>query len=53
MVYRLKYLDSHTSCSLPSYGSDKTRIGVSPFDTACWLVQMRMRNFMCMRAVIT
>ena len=48
MVYRLKYLDSHTSRSLLSY---ETRIGVSPFDTACWMVQMRMRNFMCMRSL--
>ena len=35
MVYRLKYLDSHSSCSLLSYGSESTRIGVYPFDTAC------------------
>ena len=53
MVYRLKYLDSHTSRSLSSYGSDQTRIGGSPFDTACWmvaLVRMHMHNFMCMRS---
>ena len=48
MVYRLKYLDSHTSRSLSSYSSDWMRIGVSPFDNACWVVQMRMHNFMCM-----
>ena len=27
-----------------------TKIGVTPFDTACWMVRMRMRNFMCMRS---
>ena len=50
MVYRLKYLDFHTSRSLSSYGSEWTRIGFSPFDTTCWMVRMRMRNFMCFRA---
>ena len=50
VVYHLKYLNSHTSRSLSSYGSEWTRTGVSPFDTACWLVLMRMRNFMCMRS---
>ena len=45
MVYHLKYLDSQTSCSLWSYGSEQTRIGVSPFDTTCWMLQMRMRSF--------
>ena len=44
------YLDSHISRSLSSYGSDYTRIGVSPFDTACRMVHMRMRKFMCMRS---
>ena len=38
-----------TSRSLLSYGSDYMRIGVFPFDTACWMVQMCMRNLMCMR----
>ena len=38
VVYRLKYLDSHTSRSLSSYGSSQMRIGVSPFDTSCWMV---------------
>ena len=47
MVYRLKHLDYHTSRSL---SSDWTRIGGSPFDTACWMVLMRMRNFMCMHS---
>ena len=47
MVYRLKYLDSHTSSSLSSYGSEWTRIGGYLFDTTCWMVRMRMRNFMC------
>ena len=50
MVYRLKYLDSRTSRSLSSYGSDWTRIGVSPVDTTYWMVQMRMCNLMCMRS---
>ena len=49
MVYRLKYLDSYTSHSLLIYGSYKTRIGVSPFDTACCMVQMRMCNLMCVK----
>ena len=48
MAYRLKYMDSHTSHSLSSYGSHKTRIGVSPFDSTCWMMQMRMRNLMYM-----
>ena len=30
MVYHLKYLDSRTSRSLSSYGSDQTRIGGFP-----------------------
>ena len=50
MVYRLKYLDSHTSRSLSSYGSDWTRIGVSPVDTMCWMVQMHICNLMCVRS---
>ena len=50
MVYRLKYLDSRTSRSLSSYGGDQTRIGVSPVDTTCWMMQMRMCNLMCMRS---
>ena len=43
MDHHLKYMDSHTSRSLSSYGSNQTRlVGVSQFDAACWMLQMRM-----------